>query len=475
MIIHRRLAGCILLAALLLATQAGIAQENGASEETDSANEVQTALQELRDTPSYERTEKRRDLVQLGQQAVQPLIQEVGRYKETQDANYIANCILALAEIGDTVATDALLQALDSQDKQVVYQAAVALGNIWEEQQNTSAQIKTVNARLLGLFYSAYPGMEALGAAIGLVKINALNFRPQDMALADELRNNVEQWWKTNNQALPAIDAQPWPLLLQRVIANQDDNARQALISRKPLDAIDNLTKHLSRPNSEISQSQWQQLGNILTQITGVPFPPNGNTQGNRQQMVDRWRQKWFLTLRQRDDQQHLTYAWKKLEEKARQIRMDPSEALTGQIQTYRDILLTQMDGPDDIPADASDEVVRLLEEPLELKEQIAAAMSELSQTTPDYEKIEKLHRIQDAVRERAGRKVAGQFLGEITELARNEQNQDVLTLLSNIMGRISGIPCDLGSEGVNPSQAINQWADLLEQNRPDLYQFLQS
>jgi hypothetical protein len=154
---------------------------------------------------------------------------------------------------------------------------------------------------------------------------------------------------------------------------------------------------------------------------------------------------------------------------------MNPSEILTAQIQTYRDILLTQMRGPDDIPADASDEVVRLLETPLEKKEQIAAAMSELDQSTPDYEKIEKLHRIQDAVGEREGREVAGQFLGDITELARAEQNRDVLTLLSNIMSRISGIPCDLGSEGVDRSQAISEWADLVRQNRPDLYQFIQS
>ena len=474
MIIHRRLAGCILLAVLLLATQAGIAQENGSGEDADSANEVQTTLQELRDTPSYERTEKRRDLVQLGQQAVQPLIQEVSRYKQTQDTNYIANCIIALGELGDTAATDVLLQALDSQNKQIVYQAAATLGTLWEGKQNTGDQIKNINAQLLGLFYRSYPDMTALGAAIGLVKINDLDFRPQDMALAGELRNNVENWWKANNQALAPVDAQPWPLLLERVIAGQASQARQALVSRKPLEAIENITKQLSRPSSEISQSRWQELGNILTQITGVPFPPNGS-QGNRQQIVSRWRQQWFLALRQRTDQQHMTYAWKKLEEKVRRVKMDPSDELTNEIQTYREILLTQMSSPNDIPTDASDEVVRLLEEALQQKEQIGEAMSELTQNTPDYEKIEKLHRIQDAVSEKAGRKVAGQFLGKITELARNEQNQDVLTLLSNIMSRISGIPCDLGSEGVNRQQAIREWADLVRQNRPDLYQFLQS
>jgi len=474
MIIHRKLAGCILLAALVLSAQAGIAQENGSEEDADSANEVQTALQELRDTPSYERAEKRRDLVQLDQQAVQPLMQEVSDYKQIQDSNYITNCIIALGELGDTAATDVLLKALESQNKQIVYQAAVTLGDVWEGKQNTGEQIKNVNAQLLGLFYRNYPDMEALGAAIGLVKINGLNFRPQDMAVSDALRANIEQWWKANNRVLPPVNAQPWPLLLQRVIAGQGDTARQTLISRKPLAAIENLTKHLARPEGEISQSQWQDLGGILTQITGVPFPPNGG-QGSRQDLIKKWKQNWYLALRQRTDQKHITYAWTKLEEKVRQIKMNPSENLTAQIQTYRDILLTQMRGPDDIPADASDEVVRLLETPLEKKEQIAAAMSELDQSTPDYEKIEKLHRIQDAVGEREGREVAGQFLGDITELARAEQNRDVLTLLSNIMSRISGIPCDLGSEGVDRSQAISEWADLVRQNRPDLYQFIQS
>lgn len=462
-----------MLTALFLGAGTGVAQQAGTEEEATS--EAETALNNLRNSRPFRRQDARRELVSVGQPAVQPLIDEVSGYKTIGDQNYVVNCIIALGDLGDPAATDVLLQTLQSHNEHISYQSGVALGKIWEEQQSSS-RIAEVNAELLGVFYQSYPDMKGMGAAIGLSRINGFSFRPQDLSMDTDLRTRMEQWWTTGQADLPPLDAQPWPLLLRRVIVNQNNQARQQLISRKPLEAVDRIVRHLARPGSEVPQNVWQNLGNVLAQITGVEFPPSDAGQGaGRKEQVARWAQKWAVKLRQTTDKEHINYVWRKLEEKVQQLKMEPTDQLTGEIQGYREILLTQMASPDDIPPDASREVTRLLAEPLEVKQDIADSVAQLQQSVPDWQKLELLQDIKDSLTEPGGTEVAGQFIGRITALARKEKNKNVLALLGDVMSRISGIPCDLTSETVDRSQAMKDWLDKLQQNRPDLSAFVQA
>jgi len=126
------------------------------------------------------------------------------------------------------------------------------------------------------------------------------------------------------------------------------------------------------------------------------------------------------------------------------------------------------MTGPDDIPDEATESAVKLLEEPLAVKKSLRESLDAAKKATEAFEKVGEFSEIQDLVAEAPGREVGQQFLMEFTRLARTETNRDVLTLLANILTRLSDVPCDLSQPSDEQrNRAIDQWQRILKETHP--------
>jgi len=433
---YRRAMLGMLLAMVLLFAQSAFAQQGAGTEE------VSAKLLELKDTPPFERAEKRKKVLALGAEAAGLLIQEVSKAATEKDKNYIAHCIILLGELKEPKATDVLLKALEVNDKQVAYLAARALGSIWKDKGGVDERCKEINATLLGIFYQTTPEPEAFGAGIALV-----------------------EWVEQAEQSLPPRQDQPWPLLLRTVVRGRTPAIRQeaknVLVARKPLDAVDSVLELLRRGPTEVSEGVWRSLGELLGEITGVPFPPRANEENtlSRQQLVELWKDRWFETLRKRRSEQERRYCWNKLEEHILRMYMTPSDETAREIQNYRRVLLALLDGPGDIPEDASKEALELLEKPLEVKEKIRELLVAAKKASEPEQKMRELYDIKKAVAEDIGKEVGAEFLEEFTALARVETNSENLALLADIITRVSGVPCDLSQDtDVERNRAIDEW-----------------
>jgi len=459
---YRRAMLGMLLAMVLLFAQSAFAQQGAGAEE------VSAKLLELKDSPPSERAEKRKEVLALGAEAAGLLIQEVSRAATEKDKNYIAHCIVLLGELKEPGASEVLLKALEVNDKQVAYLAARALGSIWKDKGGVDERSKQINAALLSIFYQKAPGPEAFGPGIALVDINGIPLAPQDVVDAQKLLEGIDEWMDQAEQSLPPRQDQPWPLLLRTVVKGRTpairQEARNVLVARKPLDAVDSVLELLRREATEVSEGVWGSLGELLGDITGVPFPP-GASEGNassRQQLVELWKERWFETLRKRRSEQERRYCWSKLEEHVLRMYMTPSDETAREIQNYRRVLLAQLDGPGDIPEDASKGARQLLEKPLEVKEKIGKLLVAAKKASEPEQRMTELYDIKKAVAEDIGKEVGAEFLEEFTALARRETNSENLTLLADIMTRVSGIPCDLSQDtDVERNRAIDEWEQI--------------
>jgi len=456
---YRRAMLGMLLAMVLLFAQSAFAQQGAGTEE------VSAKLLELKDTPPFERAEKRKKVLALGAEAAGLLIQEVSKAATEKDKNYIAHCIILLGELKEPKATDVLLKALEVNDKQVAYLAARALGTIWKDKGGVDERCKEINATLLGIFYQTTPEPEAFGAGIALVDINGIPLAPQDVVDAQKLLEGIDEWVEQAEQSLPPRQDQPWPLLLRTVVRGRTPAIRQeaknVLVARKPLDAVDSVLELLRRGPTEVSEGVWRSLGELLGEITGVPFPPRANEENtlSRQQLVELWKDRWFETLRKRRSEQERRYCWNKLEEHILRMYMTPSDETAREIQNYRRVLLALLDGPGDIPEDASKEALELLEKPLEVKEKIRELLVAAKKASEPEQKMRELYDIKKAVAEDIGKEVGAEFLEEFTALARVETNSENLALLADIITRVSGVPCDLSQDtDVERNRAIDEW-----------------
>jgi len=472
MISHTKVALCLLVATALCVGRTSVAQEGSSA--GNAAGEVGVKLEELKNSPSYERAEKRDEILSLGMDAVQPLIAEVARFATEKDKNYVVNCILLLGQLKDASATDVLLEAIKSTDKQISYWACKALGNIWEGKDGQSDRARAVNGALLGVYYGGVSELEAFGPGLAIAKINNIQMDPQEMATAQSLRAAIDAWVTGNPQSLPELKDQPWPLLLKSFIGAREpavrQEARDVLVTKKPLGAVDVILSELRKPKGEVPEDQWKRLGSLLGQISALPFPAeaSGTASSTRQQQVEIWRDRWFAELKKRTAEEYRQYSWRNLERYIRAMQMEPTEATSREIDNYRGVLIWQMTGPDDIPDEATESAVKLLEEPLAVKKSLRESLDAAKKATEAFEKVGEFSEIQDLVAEAPGREVGQQFLMEFTRLARTETNRDVLTLLANILTRLSDVPCDLSQPSDEQrNRAIDQWQRILKETHP--------
>ena len=453
----RQLTSVGLLILIVLASAPAAAQQD------DGAANVDDALSNLMNTAPADRMSAREAVEEFGNQAVQPLIDEVQAYEPDGDANYVANCAIALGNLGDTAATNALLDAMDYEDKQVAYQAARALGKIYS-QGDAEERVTEVNGALAAVVYRHYPQPMALGAGIALAQVNGLTQRPTAASLEEDLYPAITQWMADNPDQLPPVDDQPWPLLLQTFVDGQQSDrrsrAREVLAGTQPLEATDVIRDILRGRRSDISDERWTELAELLGDITGVKVPQDGS----RQERLDAWMAAWKRELKTRTGGRFRDYCWQMLEEKIRAFKRNPNDEMREEVNTYKEILLSQTDSPDQIPDWASETSAELLERPIELKQQVSDALQNIDADTAAYRKIAELSQVRSVANNEQGPPVIRMFAQRLVQMARQEQNEDVLALLSTILTRMSEIPIDLSKE-----DALQEWLDLAGEKYPEL------
>ncbi|MEF8788162.1 MAG: HEAT repeat domain-containing protein [Planctomycetota bacterium] len=446
----RKLISVGLLVLLVCTAATAIAQQEGGG--AGGAAEVDTALNELRNTSPTDRAEARQAVQELGNDAVQPLIEEVQGYSPGGDANYVANCIIALGNLGDSAATNALLEALENENQQIAYTAARALGKI-HSGSSINDQVREVNGALAATVYREYPHPLALGAAIALSQINGIGQNPTSRNLEGDLYPAVTQWYGQNPDSLPALENQSWPLLLQTAVNAQQqsrrDQATELLVGRKPLEAVNVIFDLLRGERAQVSDERWSELAGMLEDITGVSFPQDGS----QQERLDAWTQQWQRNLKTRTGEEFRNYCWRMLDEKITDFKREPTTGTEQEVNTYKEILLSQMDSSDQIPNWASETAADLLREPIEMKQTVQGAMDAIGPDTAAYRKIAELSRVRSVVRKDDGPPVVRMFAPGLVQMARQTENEDVRAMLSTILTLMTGIPVDLSKEG-----ALQEW-----------------
>ena len=455
--LHREPALWALLLGLCFLTAAAFGQE------AVTAADVRSALEDLKEAPGHERTEKWEAVVKLGDVAADALIAEVEGHQQTEDASYVGWCMLALAELKAERATDALIGVLGSSNMQLVYQAASVLGTVWEGKRGTDEKAKQVNAALLGSLYSDAPSAAYLGPALSLVKVNGIPVsRPESMK-ADDLSAEIDRWMAANPAALPAVDQRPWQLNLRMARTSSDPAVQQSAIQAirqkrelGPVEAIlDALAEEASLPDAVRTE-----LAGLLGELTGVPFPPQG-ADGPADEQILRWKRLWVQVLKAKTDRKHMAYAWRELESSLRRYDDSPSEATAKQVRDFRAVVIYQLPDPDAIPGGASARAKKLLSKPLEIKKRISAAMTALERQAMASEKLSQLKIIDAQVSQEGGQEIGVLFLGGLAALAGPEVNQPVLRQIGDLLSTISGIPCDVSS--IRPEKRrsdLEKWAE---------------
>ncbi len=451
----------ILLAALVLSAPA-------LGQEGTGATSVRAALEAMRDAPKHERAEKRQQLVQLGAGAVDALIAQVQKHKEAADLNFAANCIMALGELKARPATDALLGVLDGGNPMLKYLACSALGEIWAAGNDQDETARRVTARLVATLQNVVAPAAVYGPALAIIQVNDAPIQKPRAMQPEELAGQVLDWVARNPDALPPPAEQPWQLNLRAALTNEDAGRRQAhlqaLRQKRPLGLVEPVLAMLAETNS-VPQDLRAELGNILGEVSGIPFPPQGlAADATIAEQTYTWRWSWLAKLTEANEGRYVEYAWGEFEGALRAYEVSPSEEAAAQVRYYRTIVLNQLSGPGALPAGASAKATELTRRPLEIKQRIAEAVRVLEEATGDFQKATQLKRISEEADKEFGQEVGRMFLGRIAAKASEERNLNIARQMGTVLSKISGIPCDLGySDIAKRRDQLAKWRDALE------------
>jgi hypothetical protein len=404
-------------------------------------------LDELKAAAGDKRPEKRNALVAMGDSAVDGLIGEARKFRQTADANFIAHCILALGELKAERATEALIDALSSVNLEVAYAACSALGTIWEGRGGSDEGTQRVNAALLALLHSDVPPATLYGPSLALLKVNEIPLKRPTGKTPEDLGAEVVTWI-SGNAPLPSAAEQPWPLNLHTVLASADESSRQeaaqALRQKRLLEPVEGILAALAS-GQELPGSAGDLLAQLLGELTGIPYPPEGADSGlNDRQLVGYWKPLWFEKLRRQTEERYVTYAWGELENSLRQYGAAPSQERADQVKFFRGVLIYQLPDRRALPKGASRKARSLLAKALSVKKSLDDAVRAIEQQPGSWDKLTQLSTIGDEVADATGQEIGVLFLGRLAELAWNEIDQNVARRMGRVLTKISEIPVDL-------------------------------
>jgi len=450
-----------------------------AQEDTGILPIVAKKLVELREAPSYKRSETRQQLVTWKAKAVAPILAalaEEGAFDE--DPNFASQCILALGEIAERMRGEGglpavqrdqvsalLVEQLENKNLQLAYHAAASLGKVWVAAGNVGGRLPEINARLLAALYSGWPESVFRGPAMAVVAINKIPDPPggrwQALA-AEELVAAIDRWVERNRASvLPASPADlPWQINLHTVMTARDaaaaGRAGDELVRAAKLEAVGPILDALEQ-NETVSAAIQARLRDLLVQLTGIAFPPPLEED---EEPVTKWRQMWFERLRREPGQAYVAYSWHAFEIAVYRFFSTPDEDLAQRVRELRHVLVSQLSGREDIPQLASLRARTLLEAPLESKEAIRDALKTFREDPERRNKDQALRTVARELQKDFGAEVGGQFLQQFVALAYREQDDVFASTLGGFLGTVTQVPCPLGVPTLEERRkALREWA----------------
>jgi hypothetical protein len=434
-------------------------------------------VEDLREADSFARGPLLQQITERGEPAVSALTEVVNTWRQAGDVNFVTGCMLVLGEIGEPArgATDALMEGLTASSARIRYASARALGGIWAGADNGEERVKNINAALLSATYAdAYEGRgaEAYAPIMALIRINDIPIDQGGAATLSSvplasLRSQVGRYMSQNSEALPAFEDQPWELLmaalLRRPRSQMGRQAKQTLVRRKPLAAIESITRTLRRGRVKPGSNRWAELADVLTGISGVKI--ERDPEGVAAEVVTDWTNRWLEALRGRTAEQYRTYSLHRLERIIGRAKVDPSPEVLNAVETMKSVLLHQLESPQQLPENISPEVRDLLEHPLELKQEFAEAVTFFRKNQQAHRRLQSAKKMQRVVDRPEGKRVARQFLEQLVQFARQEERRQILVSLARLLRNITGVPIVFGEQSREErSRTIDKWLEKVRQ-----------
>jgi hypothetical protein len=462
---------CAILAGVCLGVPLGTLQGQ-------EAEPLPPLLADLKAAADFERAAKRTAVVKAvedpavpaGQALRQALVAQAATWRRTDDRNFVGHCFIALGELRAQEATSVLLEALESPVPVDVYLASQALGRIWAGKDATSDQARQVILGLLVSLYSmeAGPASYGPGVAVGLVTGLATAEQLHD-ARPEEILAQADAWVDANPAVLPPVAQRPWQMLLRAALtgsAAARTEAVQAMRQQRNLAPVESLLE--AQAGSAVPAGAKQELAELLGELTGIAFPPQG-VEDDPKRQVAAWHDAWHAALATRQDQRLTDYVWQEIERSLRRYHVKPSDVLSGHLAGLRSAVIRRANGPGDIPAEASSGAVRLTQAPLAAKEAMAGALGVLGdESATDFDKVDALGVLQEQVNQPYGPEVGQLFVRELAHAAYREANHMFQIDLGFVLGQITGIPLDL-SEPAAPAkrkEKLAEWARTIAEKK---------
>jgi hypothetical protein len=426
-------------------------------------------LRELEGTPSYKRSEVVTKIVELSSEAVPALTDALEKFEAGSETNYIANCVLALGEIGPEArgATAQLQELLDAGPPQIKYAAAKAIGQIWKNT-DINDSVREINASLLAAAYTTR-GAARYAPLLAIYAINTMDIpvtrreSPNQEVISlntNALLNKIAEWLNEHPDHLPALSEWPWPMLVQKVEQSpqEDSEAFDVLSQKRPLPAVDTILSELK--DEDVEPNQWNVLGKLLDNITGIefdaPFSENGS---KRKEELEEWQTRWIEHVAQQTEESYRLYTWRKLENAIDMLHEDPSAEQLKQITLAKELVIKQFQSLEDIPASARPEARLLVEEELQLKAETLSTIEKLVKEDKTITKLQLAKQLLELVQSDTGRRIANQRLKELVDLARQEEKTHLLKSYSNLLSHITGVPIQLDFPGIEQRNAtLDKW-----------------
>jgi hypothetical protein len=370
-------------------------------------------------------------------------------------------------------ATDGLIGTLRSPSALVQYSTAIALQNLWSEDATSDVEaLRAVNAVLAAALFEGPPSQGAYGPGLALLKINGEVVATLTSLTPEELVDKVESWVTSHPDLLPPLADQPWGLLLAAVKKNADAARRQEaktiLVREKPLAAVDAIARYLR--GGERSTQPWADMADLLTGITGLAFPrtPPAEDLGG---VVDKWMKEWDEHLKGQKGDTYRRYSWQRFERGVARANEDPTPENWQAADRLRTILLHELDGPEDIPKDASPPAKGLIEKMLTGKASFAEALKNLQEGAASEQQIVFIGKMEQVADSEGGKAIGRQFLDQVVAYTRKQDRAQIRASLARLLTTVTSVPLLFRPDATpkEVSTLIDQWLEKVRQGEQEV------
>ncbi len=469
--------GVVALAALAMGRVCLAQEADAGTEKAYTDTRIHEFVEDIKDTPPYRRSSEMEEIEKIGLPAVPHLIKAIDTPIDTVDLGYYIFCIDALRMLEAREATDALIRATGSPAPAIRYVAASALGELWTSRGQRDArpeeELKQVNAALVASAYAAgaSPGVFAPGMA--LADINGVDEVPNPYKGRQfiEVKNlgatemlAFVRWWQVRSPGrLPPLEEQPWSLVLTTAVDDRDATRRQDALDSleldKPQEVVEGLVTRLGAEG--VSPARWRNLATLLEEISAVELDPNVGLDG-RVDALEKWHGNWVQKLRKSKQPKEHRFTWARFEDVIAAAYVERTQGALDEADLWEDVVIEQLDSPDQIPESATAEARRRVTASIRVKALFIEGVAKLKDPeVSGYDKKNLLAALRGSVRPAKYRAIGVQFIDELVSVARLSEDQGVLQGLAEHLEQLTGVPLSLGqSTPEDRSTRLDGWLD---------------